>query len=127
MSFSVATVRAFAEAGLRRASTLAQGVNANQVVSRAAAALEPVTYRIRVVGEVAKLVYKAERLAPPTQATLAEAQQVGQSLVQSVRQGAYKSWATADMAKGAVLAGEAFTFFLLGEIVGRRNLVGYAV
>ncbi|ORZ34050.1 mitochondrial ATP synthase g subunit-domain-containing protein [Catenaria anguillulae PL171] len=129
MSSFVQKAQSFAQAGLRRAYSVAQNVNAQQAQQAAgkiASKFEPVIYYGKVGGEIAKQVYHAEKLAPPTQAMLGEAQAVGLQLVQSVRQGAYKKWSQKDMIKGAVLAGEAFTFFLLGEIVGRRSLIGYS-
>ncbi|KAI9178960.1 hypothetical protein H9P43_005622 [Blastocladiella emersonii ATCC 22665] len=127
MSFNAATLRKVAEAGIRRASTLASGANAQQAAGKIAAKLEPVIYTGKVVAEVGKQVYHAEKLAPPALATLAEAQTVATNLVQAVRSGAFKKWSNQDLVKGSILAGEALTFFLLGEIVGRRSLIGYDV
>ncbi|KAH9046131.1 hypothetical protein EDB84DRAFT_1586989 [Lactarius hengduanensis] len=68
---------------------------------------QPVRYNLSVAREVLKHVYTAERLQPPT------------SLGAVVASG--------EWARLGVYAVEAYGIFKIGEIVGRRSLVGYNV
>ncbi|KAJ3375999.1 ATP synthase subunit G atp20 [Allomyces arbusculus] len=126
MSFTLATARKVAQVGLRRASTAASPTNVQAVANNFASKLDPIIYYSKVVAEVAKQVYTKNNLQPPAMATMQEAQSIASSLAKSVMQGAHKTWTKTDVQKGAVLAGEAITFFLIGEVVGRRSLIGYS-
>ncbi|KAI9442821.1 hypothetical protein F5148DRAFT_1256613 [Russula earlei] len=88
---------------------------------------QPVKYNLSVAREVLKQVYAAERLQPPTSlgavlgtySTLwARARSLGYWR-EVVRSGEY--------ARLGVYAVEAYGIFKIGEIVGRRSLVGYDV
>ncbi|KAG5646248.1 hypothetical protein DXG03_004075 [Asterophora parasitica] len=85
---------------------------------------EPVVYNLSVAREVLKQIYRTEGLAPPSLSTV---------------QTAYKSlWSQAtnptylreiagngQLARVGVYAVEAYGIFKIGEILGRRSLVGY--
>ncbi|GAA6003158.1 F1F0 ATP synthase subunit g [Rhodotorula paludigena] len=85
---------------------------------------EPVFYNAAVAKEIAKQVYVAEKLAPPSFA------QVSYTFRQFLQQaphlsfwhklyetGAWKTW--------ALYAVEAYGVFSIGEMIGRRHVVGY--
>ncbi|GAA5873802.1 hypothetical protein JCM8547_005950 [Rhodosporidiobolus lusitaniae] len=85
---------------------------------------EPVLYNAQVAKELAKQVYVAEKLAPPSFAQVSYtfrqfAQQAPhlsfwQKLYES---GEYKRW--------LLYAVEAYGIFSIGEMIGRRSIVGY--
>jgi len=88
---------------------------------------QPVKYNLAVAREVLKHVYTAERLQPPTSlgavfgtySTLwARARSLGYWR-EVVRSGEY--------ARLGVYALEAYGIFNIGEILGRRSLVGYNI
>ncbi|KAF7730975.1 hypothetical protein EC973_001021 [Apophysomyces ossiformis] len=86
---------------------------------------KPLVYKAKVAGEIAKQVYVKEGMAFPTAEQFAQAQQ---SIKQNASLSALKlnfSWRC--VAQGGVVAAELYTFFLIGEIIGRRNLIGYNV
>ncbi|KAI8991553.1 mitochondrial ATP synthase g subunit-domain-containing protein [Mycotypha africana] len=97
---------------------------AQHYLNKLIALKQPVCYNAKVAAEIVKQVYTKEGMAFPTGAQLAEAQKtIEQTLkIQNLRNLTFK-----DAAKGGVLFAEIYTFFLIGEIVGRRNLVGYNV
>ncbi|KAG0165827.1 hypothetical protein DFQ28_007423 [Apophysomyces sp. BC1034] len=93
--------------------------------SKLVAAQRPLIYKAKVAGEIAKQVYIKEGMAFPTGEQFAQAQQ---TIKQSANVSALKqnfSWRC--VAQGGVVAAELYTFFLIGEIIGRRNLIGYNV
>lgn len=82
-------------------------------------------YDAKVAGEIAKQVYTKERMNFPSGQQFSEAQQyVQKDLMNALT---WKNITKRDVAKGAVVAAELYTFFLIGEIVGRRHLIGYKV
>jgi F-type H+-transporting ATPase subunit g len=85
---------------------------------------KPVVYNTKVAVEIAKQVYKKEGMAFPSGAQFAEAQQSVQNALKIKN---LKNLTFSDVAKGGVIFAEIYTFFLIGEIVGRRNLIGYNV
>ncbi|KAH9063582.1 hypothetical protein EDB87DRAFT_1673362 [Lactarius vividus] len=74
---------------------------------------QPVRYNLSVAREVLKHVYTAERLQPPTS--------LGAVF------GTYGTLWGGEWARLGVYAVEAYGIFKIGEIVGRRSLVGYNV
>ncbi|KAI9281926.1 mitochondrial ATP synthase g subunit-domain-containing protein [Sporodiniella umbellata] len=85
---------------------------------------KPVVYNTKVAVEIAKQVYKKEGMAFPTGAHFTEAQQSFQNALKIKN---LKNLTFSDAAKGGIIFAEIYTFFLIGEIVGRRNLIGYNV
>lgn len=85
---------------------------------------KPIFYNTKVAAEVVKQVYVKEGMAFPTGAQFTQAQQ---TLQNSLKLNNLKNLTFTDVAKGGVVLAEIYTFFLIGEIVGRRNLIGYNV
>ncbi|KAH9926522.1 mitochondrial ATP synthase g subunit-domain-containing protein [Amylocystis lapponica] len=88
---------------------------------------EPLQYNLSVAREFLKQVYVAERLQPPTSfSTVSSAYSTLWSRASSA---AY--WRelvrSGDYAKVGIYALEAYGIFKIGEVVGRRSLVGYNV
>ncbi|KAF9257661.1 hypothetical protein L218DRAFT_990939 [Marasmius fiardii PR-910] len=86
---------------------------------------QPVFYNLAVARELVKHVYRAERLSPPKS-------------VDAVREAYGTLWSRAsnreywvnamrsgEIARIGVYALEAYGIFKIGEIIGRRSLVGY--
>ncbi|GAA5884414.1 hypothetical protein JCM6882_005243 [Rhodosporidiobolus microsporus] len=101
--------------------------SASQSVGNALGAYkEPVFYNAAVAKEIAKQVYVAEKLAPPSFAQVSytfrqffqQAPRLSfwQNLYES---GAYKKW--------LLYAVEAYGIFSIGEMIGRRHVVGYSL
>ncbi|KAH0833374.1 mitochondrial ATP synthase g subunit-domain-containing protein [Lanmaoa asiatica] len=86
---------------------------------------QPLIYNAEVARELLKQIYIAERLQPPTSlATITDAY--------SVLWGRAKNpqyWrdllTTGEWAPVALYAVEAYAIFKVGEIIGRRHLIGY--
>lgn len=97
---------------------------AQAYLSKAMALQKPIVYNTKVAIEVAKQVYVKEGMAFPTGAQFTQAQQ---SLQNTLKISNLKNLSFQDVAKGSVVLAEIYTFFLIGEIVGRRNLIGYNV
>ncbi|KAI9498432.1 mitochondrial ATP synthase g subunit-domain-containing protein [Zychaea mexicana] len=93
-------------------------------LSKLNALQKPIVYNTKVAAEVAKQVYTKEGMSFPSGEQFAQAQQTVQK---SLNMSAWKNLTVRDVAKGGVVAAELYTFFLIGEIVGRRNLIGYDV
>lgn len=86
---------------------------------------QPVMYNLSVARELLKQVYVAERLQPP--ANLAVVRSAYSTLWSRASSQAY--WrgilSSGEWAKVAIYAVEAYGIFKIGEIVGRRSVVGY--
>jgi len=86
----------------------------------------PVTYNLQVTRELLKQVYVAERLQPPHWSTFVHTYN---TLWSRVRNPAY--WreliASGEWMKVCVYAIEGYGIFKIGEILGRRSLVGYNI
>ncbi|EJD06755.1 uncharacterized protein FOMMEDRAFT_117677 [Fomitiporia mediterranea MF3/22] len=85
---------------------------------------EPIVYNLQVGRELVKQVYIAERLQPPSMSTF---QSVYQTLWQRTTNLNY--WRelarTGEYKRVGIYALEAYGIFKIGEILGRRHLVGY--
>jgi len=86
---------------------------------------EPLLYNISVARELFKQIYIAERLQPPT--SLSTIQSAYSTLFSRARSPAY--WreiiSSGEWTKVAIYGLEAYGVFKIGEILGRRSLVGY--
>ncbi|TNY18540.1 mitochondrial ATP synthase g subunit-domain-containing protein [Rhodotorula diobovata] len=85
---------------------------------------EPVVYNAQVAKELAKQVYIAEKMSPPSFAQVSYTfRQFAQSAPnpsfwrQQLSNGAWK--------KAAIVLVEIYGIFCIGEMVGRRHVVGY--
>ncbi|KAL5971001.1 ATP synthase subunit g mitochondrial [Taenia solium] len=67
--------------------------------------------------------YARVELRPPTMAELTPALEEGKSIVDFFKSGAWKQ--KTDFALDTVVAIEVLMWFFVGEIIGRRSLIGY--
>ncbi|SAM76056.1 related to ATP20-subunit G of mitochondrial F1F0-ATP Synthase [Ustilago bromivora] len=88
---------------------------------------EPIKYNLSVASNIAKQVYVAEGLAPPTSLN---------TILSAYRQIWSKAsdkgyWAQlltkGDWKRVGIYAVEAYGIFTIGEMIGRRSLVGYKI
>jgi len=86
---------------------------------------EPVMYNLAVAREIVKQVYRAENLKPPT--SLDAVKDAYLTLWSRARNPQY--WRdvlrSGEWTKLGIYALEAYGIFKIGEIIGRRHLVGY--
>ncbi|SNX82352.1 related to ATP20 - subunit G of mitochondrial F1F0-ATP Synthase [Melanopsichium pennsylvanicum] len=86
---------------------------------------EPIKYNLSVASNIAKQVYVAEGLAPPTSINT-----ITSAYRQIWSKASDKSYWTQLLTKGnwkkvGIYAVEAYGIFTIGEMIGRRSLVGY--
>lgn len=125
----------FARQSLRYAANPLAKRNASNLVQKATSTIESATYWSKVVGELSKQVYKKEGLQPPS---VAEFQKVYECAVKQSTTFVKDPKAFVDVvAKNAqgtskdeylrylAYAIQVLGFFSLGEIIGRRHVVGY--
>ena len=95
------------------------------VLTRVAAYREPVVYNLSVARELAKQVYIAENLAPPR--SFSTVTEVYKNAFARARDPSFwrEIMANGSWAKIGIYALEAYTIFKIGEMIGRRKLVGY--
>jgi len=95
--------------------------------SLAGAYREPITYNSQVFLHLLKTVYKRENLAPPT--SLHQITSAYRTLFDRARSVPYwqELYKTGEYKKVAVGALEVYGIFKIGEIIGRRSLIGYNV
>jgi len=88
---------------------------------------EPVMYNLSVARELLKQVYVAERLAPPT--SFSTIQSAYSTLWNRAKDINYwrEVLRSGQWAKVGIYALEAYGIFKLGEMVGRRSIVGYTI
>ncbi|KAG9316109.1 mitochondrial ATP synthase g subunit-domain-containing protein [Chiua virens] len=86
---------------------------------------QPLMYNAEVARELLKQIYIAERLQPPT--SFGNVTDAYSALWARAKNPQY--WrdllATGEWGRVAVYAVEAYTIFKIGEIIGRRHLIGY--
>ncbi|KAF9522458.1 mitochondrial ATP synthase g subunit-domain-containing protein [Crepidotus variabilis] len=87
---------------------------------------QPLLYNLSVTREVLKQIYVKEGLAPPSLATFREtyASIWGQITKPGFVGGLVRS---GDFGRVGIYGLQAYGIFKIGEIVGRRNLVGYPI
>ncbi|KAF5341348.1 hypothetical protein D9758_016807 [Tetrapyrgos nigripes] len=87
---------------------------------------QPITYNLSVFREICKYIYRTEKLSPPSVATVRSAYETmwARAINRDFWSGAVRS---GDIARIGVYAVEAYGIFKIGEILGRRSLVGYNV
>lgn len=85
---------------------------------------QPLLYNLNVTRELAKLVYVRESLQPPTLAAVREVYSIlwTRAINPEFWRGAVRS---GEIARIGIYGIEAYTIFKVGEIIGRRSLVGY--
>ena len=87
--------------------------------------LSAAKYYGSVSAEFARLVYRKEQLSPPTLDKWPQARQELSQLWQHVRGTNVADYTPAQLGRGALLALEVSGFFVVGEMVGRRQIIGY--
>ncbi|CCH40884.1 ATP synthase subunit g, mitochondrial [Wickerhamomyces ciferrii] len=118
--------------GVRFNSTASKATNAAQgFVEKITANVNKAVYWSKVTGELAKQVYLKEKLSPPS---IADFQTVYTTLYKQVLQLSTKPKEVLSFAKNfgknealnyGSLAIQLLGLFSLGEIIGRRQIVGY--
>ncbi|ORX63092.1 hypothetical protein DM01DRAFT_1331176 [Hesseltinella vesiculosa] len=98
--------------------------SAQSFLGKLVAIQKPIVYNAKVAGEIAKQVYVKEGMSFPTGAQVTEAQNV---IKKNLNVEALKKVTWNDVVKGSAVAAQFYTFFLVGEIIGRRNFIGYKV
>ncbi|KAK4691408.1 F-type H+-transporting ATPase subunit g, partial [Phenoliferia sp. Uapishka_3] len=85
---------------------------------------EPIVGNAAVAREVLKQVYVAEKLSPPS---LAQVQQTYSSFFNSAKDLGYwrNLYESGQWKKFGIYAVEAYGIFKIGEMIGRRHIVGY--
>ena len=122
---SLATAQATAEQVWAKVKT-ALGPVGNTAGRLLGSYKEPLVYNFSVVREIAKQIYVAERLAPPNLAAVKAAYCSLWS--QIAAPGALRTLAqSGQVAQVGIYGLQAYGIFKIGEIVGRRSLVGYNV
>jgi len=117
-----------AQKGLERAAEVAKrlgGGVGERVGSLLGGYREPLMYNLSVAREVLKQVYVAERLAPPTSfSTITSAYQT--LWARASNPGYWREILNnGDWQRVGVYVIEAYGIFKVGEILGRRHLIGY--
>ncbi|RDB20874.1 ATP synthase subunit g, mitochondrial [Hypsizygus marmoreus] len=85
---------------------------------------QPLQYNLAVTREVLKQIYVAEGLQPPTLAAVREA--YATIWTRAISPAYWRGIAqSGELVKVGIYGVEAYTIFKVGEIVGRRSLVGY--
>jgi F-type H+-transporting ATPase subunit g len=74
-----------------------------------------------------KEIYHRQQLQPPRLEQWPEARQQYRELLQLYSSGAYKHWTMRELFQKSWVAIEIFGFFIIGEILGRRSLIGYNI
>lgn len=88
---------------------------------------EPIVYNLKVAGSLAKQVYIAEKLAPPT--SVSQITSAYRQIWECVSKPSYwmNSLPSGEWKKVAVYGVEAIGIFSIGEIIGKRSIVGYNI
>lgn len=88
---------------------------------------EPIIYWGKVAGQVAKQVYQAEKMSPPS---MAQFESTYKSLFKSVTSrgsfNAFKTMSTKDAVKLGVDGLTIYGFFVVGEMIGRRHVSDFS-
>ncbi|KAA8905336.1 mitochondrial ATP synthase g subunit-domain-containing protein [Sphaerosporella brunnea] len=106
------------------------GGRTGKLLKTVQSAIPPTIYYSKVAAELAKLVFKGQKMAPPDLAAFKETYKqllnpanypnYTRTALQALREGNAK-----DLVFVGVLTAEVIGFFKVGEIIGRRKLVGY--
>ncbi|BGP54470.1 hypothetical protein JCM8202_001548 [Rhodotorula sphaerocarpa] len=123
-----------ADSAANKAQNAAQqaGAQAQQVLAGAQKTIgnllgsykEPVFYNAAVAREVAKQVYVAEKLTPPS---FAEASYTFRQFARDAPHVSFwrKLYESGEYKRWLIYAVEAYGIFKIGEMIGRRHVVGY--
>lgn len=86
---------------------------------------QPLLYNLSVAREFLKQIYTAERLAPPT--SLSQITSVYKQLYSNAISIPFwrELWTSGQWTKVAIYGLEAYGIFHVGEMIGRRHIIGY--
>lgn len=98
---------------------------ADIIVSWCVAYRQPLLYNFAVAREFLKQIYTAERLAPPT--SLSQITSVYKQLYSNAISIPFwrELWTSGQWTKVAIYGLEAYGIFHIGEMIGRRHIIGY--
>jgi len=101
------------------------GSAGERVSSLAGSYRQPLLYNFAVAREFLKQIYIAERLAPPT--SLSQITSVYKQLYSNAISIPFwrELWTSGQWTKVAIYGLEAYGIFHIGEIIGRRHIIGY--
>ncbi|XP_060702861.1 ATP synthase subunit g, mitochondrial [Hemiscyllium ocellatum] len=71
--------------------------------------------------------YARVELSPPTPKEIPVAVESLKGLIASFKEGAYKHVTVKDALRNTLVATEVVMWFYIGEVIGRRSLIGYKV
>lgn len=114
-----------AKAAAARASAAVSGVTSrvSSLTSSLFGLQEPIVYWSKVAGQIAKQVYQAEKMSPPS---MTHFESTYKSMYRSLTSGqfvtAFKGISTKDVVKLGVDGITIYGFFVVGEMVGRRHV-----
>ncbi|KAF9989005.1 hypothetical protein BGZ75_007915 [Mortierella antarctica] len=128
VNFSLASIHDLASSRINFIAMNAVTKSLSTAVSTATKLSGPVLYNAKVAGQIAKQVYIREGMAPPTGAQFEAAKEAVTKFAKTAGSAnMWKNISKDQYLKAGLVAAEAYTFFLFGEIIGRRNFVGYDV
>ncbi|BFZ54934.1 hypothetical protein PYCC9005_001971 [Savitreella phatthalungensis] len=118
-----------AKAAANKASSALSGAasTASNQLGRLGGLQEPIVYWSKVVGQLAKQVYMKEGMSPPSGS---QVEQVYKQLFNAAKSGNFVEQArnvkTSSLLKLAADGIVIYGFYTVGEMIGRRHVVGYA-
>jgi len=95
------------------------------IVQRLSTLGQQVLHGGRVLGHVAKEVAAKEQFGPPSLGELGQAQLELQQAIKNTRSFKFMDYTVGQVIQKATAAFSVVSFFIVGEIVGRRSLIGY--
>ena len=120
---SKASTQASAAASKASAAASSAVSRVSSMTGRVAGLQEPIVYWSKVGGQVAKQVYQAEKMSPPS---LAQVETTARSLFKSMTSGqfanTFKGMSQKDAVKLGVDGLTIYGFFVVGEMIGRRHV-----
>ncbi|KAE9402943.1 hypothetical protein BT96DRAFT_879168 [Gymnopus androsaceus JB14] len=88
---------------------------------------QPILYNFAVFREIGKQIYRAEGLAPPTSIDAIQSAYRTMWANAISKEFWQKAVSSGDIARLGIYAVEAYGIFKIGEMVGRRSVVGYTL
>lgn len=134
MSLLLFFISAFTNIGYRSMSAIITKATGfvNNAISKSSQLANQSLYWGKVTGEVGKLVFKNEGLTPPSGKQFEQVYQSALKFIKSPQQqkealnkAAQFRPTKQDAVKAAVYGTHLLAFFSVGEIIGRRHIIGY--
>lgn len=79
----------------------------------------------RVVGHIAREVAVKEQFGPPSMSELGQAQQELQQAIKTARTLRFMDYTVGQAVQKLAAGFSVVSFFIVGEIIGRRSIIGY--